>query len=156
MITIPIPGRGDLHLEHLVMDMNGTLAVDGILIAGVADLVIMLKQQLEVVVVTADTHGGGAQLERDLAVRAIRLSRGKEAEQKRDYVLQLGAERCAAVGNGANDAGMLKVAALGICVLGPEGSSIAALTNADIVARTILEALDLLLHTARIAASLRR
>jgi len=138
------------------MDMNGTLAVDGILIAGVADLVIMLKQQLEVVVVTADTHGGGAQLERDLAVRAIRLSRGKEAEQKRDYVLQLGAERCAAVGNGANDAGMLKVAALGICVLGPEGSSIAALTNADIVARTILEALDLLLHTARIAASLRR
>lgn len=156
MIEITIPGRGDLHLHHLVLDMNGTLATDGIVNAGVADRVAILKRQLDVVVVTADTHGGAALLERDLAVRAIRLSPGKEAEQKRDYVLRLGAERCAAVGNGANDAAMLETAALGICVLGAEGSAVAALTSADLVARTILEALDLLLHPARIAASLRR
>lgn len=156
MIEIPIPGRGDLHLHHLVLDMNGTLATDGIVIAGVADRVAMLKGQLDVVVVTADTHGGAALLERDLAVRAIRLSPGKEAEQKRDYVLRLGAERCAAVGNGANDAAMLDSAALGICVLGAEGSALTALLSADLVARTIIEALNLLLNPARIAASLRR
>ena len=36
MIEIDIPGYKTLHLEHLVLDYNGTLAVDGVLIDGVA------------------------------------------------------------------------------------------------------------------------
>ncbi|MCJ7724477.1 MAG: hypothetical protein MUP03_10130, partial [Anaerolineales bacterium] len=32
MIELNIPGRGELRLQHLVSDVNGTLAVDGELI----------------------------------------------------------------------------------------------------------------------------
>lgn len=76
MIEILIPGRGDLHLQHLVLDMNGTLATDGTLIPGVAERVAMLKRQLEVVVVTADTHGGVGRL--DPSVRVILTSAHSE------------------------------------------------------------------------------
>ena len=37
MIEIRAPGFGDLHLSHLVCDYNGTLALDGTLLPGVAD-----------------------------------------------------------------------------------------------------------------------
>lgn len=36
MIEIAIPGFGLIQLEHLVCDYNGTLALDGALIDGVA------------------------------------------------------------------------------------------------------------------------
>jgi hypothetical protein len=42
------------------------------------------------------------------------------------YVEWLGAEKCAAVGNGRNDAEMLTASALGIAVIGPEGAHAAA------------------------------
>ena len=34
MIEIDIPVRGLLHLEHTVLDVNGTLALDGRLLPG--------------------------------------------------------------------------------------------------------------------------
>jgi len=34
MIELNIPGRGLIQLQHLVCDVNGTLAVDGLLAAG--------------------------------------------------------------------------------------------------------------------------
>ena len=36
MLTISIPGGATLDIEHLVLDYNGTLAVDGVLLPGVA------------------------------------------------------------------------------------------------------------------------
>ena len=35
MIDIDIPGRDHYRLEHLVLDVNGTLALDGNLLDGV-------------------------------------------------------------------------------------------------------------------------
>ena len=37
MISISIPGSGSLNLDHLVLDYNGTLAVDGVLLPGVKE-----------------------------------------------------------------------------------------------------------------------
>jgi len=37
MIELTVPGFGALRLEHLVLDYNGTLAVDGKLLPGVRD-----------------------------------------------------------------------------------------------------------------------
>ena len=77
-------------------------------------------------------------------------------EQKADFVRQLGAEHVVAIGQGANDAGMLKAAGLGIAVLGEEGLAIEALTSAHVLARDIYEALNLLEFPARLVATLRR
>ena len=62
---------------------------------------------------------------------------------------------CVAVGQGANDARMLRAAALGICVLSPEGTAVETLVGADLVVANIFEALDLLEKPIRIVASLR-
>jgi soluble P-type ATPase len=51
---------------------------------------------------------------------------------------------------------MLHEAALGICVLGPEGMAVEALMAADVVAPSVLDALDLLYHPLRLMATLRR
>jgi soluble P-type ATPase len=59
------------------------------------------------------------------------------------------------VGNGANDAEMLAVAALGVAVLGPEGLAQAAWQNTDLIVPDINAALDLLLHPQRLTATLR-
>jgi soluble P-type ATPase len=61
-----------------------------------------------------------------------------------------------AIGQGANDAGMLREAGLGICVLSPEGTAVETLMNADLVASSIFEALELLEKPLRIVATLRK
>ena len=61
-----------------------------------------------------------------------------------------------AIGNGANDVSMLRAAALGIVVVGPEGLATEAIAAATIVTLSIADALDLLLNPKRLVATLRR
>lgn len=60
MIKFNVPGVGEYEIEHLVMDVNGTLAVDGQLIDGVAAKITALRGSLTVHLLTADTHGNKA------------------------------------------------------------------------------------------------
>ncbi len=155
MIELTIPGRGRLTLEHLVLDVNGTLALDGELINGVEQALAELRDRLQIHLVTADTHGRQAAIDARLGLQAVRLQAGGEVEQKAAYVRALGAEKTAAIGQGANDAGMLAAAALGIAVMSREGLSTAALQAADLVVPDILAALELFVKPLRIVASLR-
>jgi P-type E1-E2 ATPase len=156
MIEINIPGRGTLQLRHLVTDVNGTLAVDGQLIEGVAQKIEALKDRLTIHMLTADTHGRQTALDEQLRLKAIRIEPGGEAQQKADYVRKLSAESVIAMGQGANDAGMFKEAALGICILSKEGTALEAVMSADILVPDILTALELLEKPLRITASLRK
>lgn len=156
MIKFQIPGLGDYSLEHLVMDVNGTLAVDGQLIEGVAAKLASLRQQYTIHLLTADTHGRQALIDQQLGLTAVRIKPGGEARQKAVYVRGLGSETVAAIGQGANDVEMLAAAQLGICVMSAEGVSREALLACDLVAPTILAALELFDKPARIAATLRR
>jgi len=156
VIELNIPGRGTLRLNHLVTDVNGTLAVDGQLIEGVQQKINALKDKLTIHMLTADTHGKQAAIDGQLNLTAVRIKPGNEAEQKADYVRQLGAENVVALGQGANDAGMLKKAALGICVFSLEGTATETLIAANLVATDIITALDLLDKPLRIVASLRK
>jgi P-type E1-E2 ATPase len=153
MIQLDIPGKAQFNLEHLVLDVNGTLAVDGKLLEGVAERIAALKQRLQVHLLTADTYGRQAVIDEQLGLKSSRLTAGGEAEQKGRYVRELGADKVVAIGNGANDAGMLKAAAIGIAVLGGEGCAVEALLAADVVAR---DALDLLDNPRRLVATLRK
>ena len=156
MIELSIPGRGGLRLQHLVTDVNGTLAIDGILIHNLATRIASLQNRLTVHLLTADTHGRQATIDQQLALTATRLSAGNEQEQKRDYVASLGADSVVAIGQGANDAGMLKEAALGICVMSEEGTAIEALLAADLIVPSIVAAFDLLDKPSRTVATLRK
>jgi soluble P-type ATPase len=50
---------------------------------------------------------------------------------------------------------MLRAATLGIAVIGPEGAAGPTLVAADVVCRSVLDALDLLLDERALAATLR-
>lgn len=156
MIELNIPGRGSLRLEHLVTDVNGTLAIDGILMDGLARRIASVRDRLGVHLLTADTHGRQDVMDRQLNLVATRLTAGNEQEQKRAFVEKLGADRVVAIGQGANDASMLKAAALGICVMSAEGAAVETILAADLVLPTIFEAFDLLDKPIRIIASLRK
>jgi P-type E1-E2 ATPase len=156
MIQFHIPGLGEYALEHLVMDVNGTLAVDGQLIEGASEKIASLRGQLTIHLLTADTHGRQAFIDQQLGLTAVRIQPGGEARQKAEYVRRLGSGRVVAIGQGANDAEMIQAARLGICVMSVEGAAKETLLAADLVASTILSALELLEKPMRIIASLRR
>ncbi len=155
MIELNIPGRGVIQLEHLVCDVNGTLACDGRLIEGVERALLQLKDRLQLHLITADTHGRQKEIDEQLGLRAERLAPGGEAAQKAGFVRQLGAEKVVAVGQGANDAEMLRAAAIGIAILSKEGLAASALLASDLLVPDILTALSLLEKPIRIVASLR-
>jgi P-type E1-E2 ATPase len=156
MIRFNIPGIGEYAIEHLVMDVNGTLAVDGQLIDGVAEKIASLRGQVSIHLLTADTHGRQGVIDQQLGLTAVRIMPGGESLQKADYVRRLGSEKVIAIGQGANDAEMLASARLGICVMSVEGLARETLLASDLMAPTILSALELLEKPMRIVASLRR
>lgn len=156
MIELNIPGRGTIQLEHMVCDVNGTLALDGVLFDGVVRDLTNLRGRLELHLLTADTHGRQQIIDEQLNLKAVRVKPGEEAEQKAAYVEILGAEHVVAIGQGANDTAMLKTASLGICVFSPEGVAVETMTAADLVTPDIHSALELLIKPLRIVASLRK
>ncbi len=155
MITILIPTFHVLSLHHLVLDLNGTLALDGVLLPGVQERIHALKPLLDIHLITADTHGGGQEAAQILGVRFHQMQPSPGGPQKKALVQSLGGSEVVAIGNGVNDALMLKEAGLGIAVNGKEGAAVAAILAADIYIPNILDALDLLLHPDRIKATLR-
>lgn len=155
MIEINIPGSGVLTLDHLVLDFNGTVARDGILLPEVSERICELADLLKVHVVTSDTFGHAARQLQGLPVSLHILGPSGEAAQKLEYVERLGSGSTAVIGNGSNDAAMLDAAALGICVLGPEGCSAKALRSSDVLVSSIRAGLELLVCPKRLVATLR-
>lgn len=160
MIELSIPGSGIVRLEHLVCDVNGTLAVDGRLVEGVPRSLAILRDRLQLHLLTADTFGRQSTIDQQLNLQAYRLKpaqeAGSEAAQKAGYIRQLGAEKVIAIGQGANDAEMLRAAKIGICVLSPEGTAVETFQAADLFVPSISAALELLEKPLRLVATLRK
>lgn len=155
MLNIDIPGNDKLALEHLVLDYNGTIACDGEIKKSILSKLKTLSAQLQIHVITADTHGSvhDACAEDFFVVHVI--GKNDQDRQKQAYIEQLGARHCVAVGNGLNDALMLNQAALGIAVMQEEGCATKTLMASQLVFGSIEELLDSLLKPKRIIASLR-
>jgi soluble P-type ATPase len=154
MLTVEIPGRGRLEVAHLVLDLNGTLAVDGVVPDTVMERLRALSTRICVHVISADTFGTAATL-RGLDIRVQVLPPGDHVEAKAAFVRALGTSKTIAIGNGSNDESMVREAAVGIAVVGQEGAAARTVLAADIVVNDIRDALDLLLSPARLIATLR-
>ncbi len=151
-LLVQIPGLAVLRLEHLLVDVNGTLTNRGEVLDGVEARLGRLSSRLGIRLVSADTFGTLDTIAAGMNVSAVRASTG---EDKLRFLDELGRERCAVIGNGSNDAPVLEAAALGFAVIGPEGASAAALRSADVVCASAADALDLLLDTKALSATLR-
>jgi soluble P-type ATPase len=155
MIEIEISGFRILTLEHLVLDYNGTLAVDGEVVPGVKAALRALADRLTIHILTADTFGKVKARLSDLPCEISILPPGKQDIGKREFIQTLGAEKTVAMGNGRNDRLMLQTAALGIAVILEEGASAETLSMADVVCTNIIVALSLLENPLRLVATLR-
>ena len=151
-LAIPIPGRDELRLEHLLLDVNGTLTSRGVLIDGVEPRIESLRELLDIQLVSADTFGTLDDIADRLRVGFVRAGSG---EDKLRVLSEWGHDRSAVIGNGSNDVLVLQAAALGFVVLGPEGASGAALRSADVVCASAADALDLLIDPKALSATLR-
>ena len=156
MIEMNIPGQGIFQIEYLVCDVNGTLAIDGVLLPGISSVMNRIQDRLKVYLITANTHAKQSKIDIELGIEAKIIQQGNESQQKKNFITQLGPEKVIAIGQGANDSGMLKEAAIGICVFSEEGTSIDALISSDIVVKDGLTALKLIQNPMRMMATLRR
>lgn len=156
MLQISIPGSQPLQISHLVLDYNGTIAEDGEPIKGIAERLEQLRNLLKIHVVTADTHGTVRDKLAGAPVTIAVIGPDRQDLAKEAYIEELGFDSVIAVGNGRNDGLMLQKAALGIGVIQKEGAAAEVITGADLFCTSILDSLDLLLHTDRLRATLRR
>ncbi len=155
MLQIDIPSRGVLCCQDLVLDYNGTLAVDGRLLPGVQKRLQLLAEQVRVHVITADTFGSVAREVASLPCRLAIIPANEQDAAKYRYGQEWGLETLVAIGNGRNDQQLLKAAGLGIAIMQAEGVSTGAVLAADLLVPDILAALDLLLLPQRLIATLR-
>jgi P-type E1-E2 ATPase len=155
-MRVEIPGYGKLDLRYLVLDYNGTVALDGILKSEIRPLLERLSGDMQIHLVTSDTFGTASR-EMEGTGAVVNLLEGDDhTGLKRELVESLGAEHTVAIGNGANDSAMLESASLSIAIVGEEGCSMASLSVADIAVTSITHALELLLNPRRLVATLRR
>jgi soluble P-type ATPase len=155
MISIEIPGWGNLEIENVVFDLNGTLAVDGALIPEVKEKIHALSGKVKIFILTADIHGTASAEIQDLKAELMKVPGEDSKTGKLKFLRTLRPEATVAVGNGSNDQFILKESALGIAVLGKEGLSLAAMKHADLVVKEISDAINLLLKPKRLIATLR-
>lgn len=154
MIVIEIPGREPLKINHVVLDYNGTAAVDDMLLKGVKERIARLKELAHVYVLTADTYGTVTRQCEPLGITVRTFPREGAAGCKEEIVKGLeGGVAC--LGNGFNDIPMFDAARLSIAVLEREGMCAALLSHASVVVRSIEDGLDLLLKPDRLRATLR-
>ena len=154
MLTIKIPGREVLNLSHLILDYNGTIAEDGKIIEGIAQRLEMLREHLQIYVITADTHGTAAKQCENLPLEVKTFPTVQVGAIKAEEARKL-AGGVACIGNGYNDIQMADASDLSICVIGREGCCGALMSRCDVVVTSILDALDLLIKTDRLRATLR-
>ena len=154
MLTIKIPGREELNLSHLILDYNGTIAEDGEIIESIRPRLAELSKDLTICVITADTHGTAAKKCEGLPLEVLTFPTTEVGKIKAEEAQKL-TGGVITIGNGFNDIQMSDVADLSICVMAKEGCCGALLMHTDVVVTSIHDALDLLLKTGRLRATLR-
>ena len=156
MQSIQIPGFGTLTLKHLVLDYNGTLAVDGIPVPGIREKINAHAKNFNFHVITADTFGTVERALEGVDCSLVTIPEKDQARAKARYLEKLGPDKTLACGNGANDELMLKDAALGVAVILEEGLNTRALLAADLLVREIFDLFSYLENPGRLVACLRK
>ena len=151
-IKIEFPDGQIIEATHLVIDYSGTIALNGKLLVGVTERLCEIAKQLKIIVLTADTYGTAFENLKGMPCEIHKVSAGSE---KAEFIQCVGAKNVIAIGNGQNDVAMIRAAAIGIAVIGPEGASGNLLISAKVIVKDIFDALDLILNPLRLKATLR-
>lgn len=148
-----IPGYGRLDIQTIILDLNGTLSVGGIIPNGVSDRLAQLREKgFSVVLFTGNTRNDADEICGELG---IDWKLAQSAVEKANLAKEMDPEHCATIGNGRIDLELFKTVKLGIVTLQGEGIHTKTLLEADIAVPNILDALDLFIDEQRMIATLR-
>ena len=154
MISINRPGQGNLEIEFILIDFEGTLASDRRVHPKAKDKINLLSKRTKIYILTKGEKEVVEETLKKVKAEIFYLTEGETSQRKVDLLRQLGATRTVAIGNGVDDIPMIEEAGLGICVIGKEGTSVEAMKRADVVVSDVLDALDFLLKPLRQKATL--
>ena len=154
MIYIERPGQGNLEIDFILIDFEGTLASDRRVHPKAKDKINLLSKRAKIYILTKEGKDQVMEVLRKVKAEIIHCAEGDVSVRKSDLLRQLGANRTVAIGNGQDDISMIEEAALGICVISKEGTAAETIQKADIVVSNILDALDFLLKPLRQKATL--
>lgn len=155
MLIYDIPGTGEIKIENVVFDYNGTIAVDGKLIENVKEYLIELKNFANVYILTADTYGTVKSECSSLGIDVKTFPKENAGSFKKEIVEGLDAKSTICVGNGVNDIEMFKICGISIATIEGEGCSGKLLAYTDIAVKSIGDAIELILSKDRMKATLR-
>lgn len=148
-----LPETGELELKTLILDLNGTLTVKGLVPDGVKERLATLKGiGYRILFFTGNTRNNADKIASELDIEWVLAENGAA---KRDQALKLDPTTCVSIGNGLIDLELMKVVKLGIVTLQAEGAHILTLFASDIVVPSILDALDMLIDPPTLVATLR-
>jgi soluble P-type ATPase len=156
MITIQRPDQEPLEIESILLDFEGTLAMDRRVHPKAKDKINLLSKRIKIYILTKGNQETVSAILKKVKAEVIYLGEEEASQKKLELLKRLGASRTIAVGNGFDDALMIEEAGLGICVVGREGTSAEVIQKADVVFIDILDALDFLLKPLRHQATLSR
>jgi len=154
MILIERPGQEPLEIDHLLIDFEGTLAMDRRVHPKAKDKINLLSKRLKIYIFTKEEKERVEEALKRVKAEIIFLNRGEASRQKLELIQSLGAFRTAVIGNGIDDLSIMKEAALGMVILGKEGTSGALIQIANLVFTDVIDALDFLLKPLRQSATL--
>ena len=146
-MRIDIPGWGNIDIENIVIDLNGTIATDGRVPLEVKEKINSLSELAKIYILTADTQGTANEEILGMNAELIKIPEEDSKQGKFDFLKTLNLEVTVAIGNGSNDQLILKEAALGIAVLGDEGVSVSAIKSADISGKEYSECFRSIIET---------
>ena len=156
MISIQRPGMEDLDIHFVLIDFEGTLAMDGRVHPKVKDKVNLLSKRATIYILTKSNREKVEETLRKMKAEILYVAEGDSSQQKLNVLQRLGPHQTAVIGNGLDDGQIMEQAGLGMCVIGKEGSSAEAMVKADLVVTHVLDALDFLLKPLRQRATLGR
>lgn len=156
MILLQRPGQPNIEIECLLIDYEGSLAIDGRVHPKVKDKINLLSKRLKIYIFVKGEKEKVEERLRNVKANIVFLQEGQATVAKLELLKKVGPERTVAIGNGVDDVSLLEEAIFSIGVIGKEGASGEALKKADLVVTDVINGLDFLLKPLRQKTTLGR
>ena len=148
-----VPEVGEIEINTIVFDLNGTLQVNKQIPEGVRERLAKLNELgFKLVFFSGDARGNAVDIAADLGMEFVKTVNGAEKEAA---FLKYDSETTAAVGNARIDIGKFKHAKLSIATLQAEGIHTGILQYVDVVVPSIIDALNFFLDEGTFKGTMR-
>ena len=142
----------DYELDTLILDLNGTLTVGGVMDETIVPLLQWLQDAWWKCYLLTGNQRWNAHVFETYWLEIIEVS---DAAGKEAFIRSLHVEHCVAIGNARIDIGMFKHAKISIATLQGEWIHKDIIDHVDIIVPSMKNALELLVDTDRFAATMK-